>query len=58
VVAAIIVLLLLIVLFGGGGAVLGDVGHILWIILLIGIVLWVLGFFMRAAEGGGRWYRW
>ena len=54
----IIVLIVLLVLFGGGGAVLGDIGHILWIILLIGIVLWLVGFFVRSAEGGGRWYRW
>ena len=22
------------------------------------IILWALGFLLRSAEGGGRWYRW
>ncbi len=54
---ALIVLILLLLLLGGGG-LLAPALHILWILLLIGLVLWVLGFFIRGAEGGGRWYGW
>jgi hypothetical protein len=55
-VVAVIVLLLLLLLFGGGGLLAAGL-HILWILLVIGLVLWVLGFFIRAAEGS-RWYYW
>jgi hypothetical protein len=55
-VVAIIVLLLLLLLLGGGGLVSASM-HILWILLLIGLVLWILGFVFRGT-GGGRWYRW
>jgi Family of unknown function (DUF5670) len=42
--------------------ILGAVGfwqaiNILWIIALILLVLWLIGFFARGAEGA-RWYRW
>jgi hypothetical protein len=50
------VLLLALILFGVGFAI-----HVLWWIALIVIILWLLGFLFRAAEGGGRrrrWYRW
>jgi hypothetical protein len=47
------VLLLAIVLGGVGFAV-----HALWIIAGIVLVVWLLGFVVRSAEGGGRWYRW
>lgn len=53
---ALIVLIVLLLLLGGGGA-LAPALHILWILLVIGLVLWVLGFFVRAA-GGSRWYYW
>ena len=53
-VAALIVLLLILLLFGGGGFAV----HILWYILVAAVILWVIGFFVRSAEGGGRWYRW
>ena len=53
---ALIVLILLLLLLGGGG-LLAPVLHILWILLVIGLVLWVLGFFVHAAEGS-RWYYW
>ncbi|MEU4079007.1 hydrophobic protein [Streptomyces venezuelae] len=46
-----LVLLLILVLFGAGFAV-----EVLWYVALAVLVLWVLGFFMRA--GNGRWYRW
>lgn len=55
-IAALIVLFLLLLLLGGGGLISASL-HILWIILLIALVLWVLGFFMRGSAGG-RWYRW
>ena len=55
-VAALIVLVLLLLLFGGGGLLSASM-HILWIILVIGLILWLLGFFMRGSSGG-RWYRW
>jgi uncharacterized membrane protein YoaK (UPF0700 family) len=50
------VLLLALILFGVGFAV-----HVLWWIALIVLVLWLLGFLFRRAEGAGsrrRWYRW
>ena len=54
-IALIILALLLLIL--GGGALLVPALHFLWILLVIGLVLWGLGFFVRAAEGG-RWYCW
>ena len=53
---ALIVLILLLLLLGGGGLVAPAL-HILWILLVIGLVLWILGFFIRGAEGS-RWYYW
>ena len=52
---ALIVLLLLLVLLGGGGFL--PALHVLWMLLVIGLILWVLGFFIRGAEGN-RWYYW
>jgi hypothetical protein len=54
---AIILLVLLLALILGG---LGFAIHILWWIALAVLVLWLLGFLVRTAEGGGRrrWYRW
>jgi hypothetical protein len=46
------VLLLALILGGVGFAV-----HALWWIALILLVLWIVGFFVRGAEGA-RWYRW
>jgi len=57
VVAALIVLVLLLLLLGGGGLLSSGL-HILWILLVIGLVLWVLGFVFRSSGGGGRWYNW
>ena len=57
---AFLILLLLIGLLGGFGFAL----HALWIVLIVALVLWALGFFIGSAEsglGGGRrrWYgRW
>jgi hypothetical protein len=53
---AVIVLIMLLLLLGGGGVLLPAL-HILWILLVVGLILWVLGFFVRAAEGS-RWYYW
>ena len=53
---AVIVLILLLLLLGGGG-LLGSALHFLWILLVIGLILWILGFFVRGS-GGGRWYYW
>ena len=55
-VVALIVLILLLLLLGGGGLIAPPL-HVLWLLLVIGLVLWVLGFFIRAAEGS-RWYYW
>ncbi|GHH77110.1 hypothetical protein GCM10018793_24360 [Streptomyces sulfonofaciens] len=50
-----LVLLLALLLFGFGFAV-----KLLWWIALVVLVIWLLGFVFRAAEGGRRrrWYRW
>ena len=48
-----LVLLLALVLGGLGFAV-----HALWWIALIVLAIWLVGFFMRSADSGARWYRW
>jgi hypothetical protein len=53
---ALVVLVLLLLIFGGGGLISG-LGNILWWILIIGLILWAIGFFFRGTSGG-RWYRW
>ena len=51
------VLLLAIILGGLGFAI-----HVLWWIALVVLVIWLLGFLIRGAEGAGRsrgrWSRW
>ncbi len=49
------VLLLAIILGAFGFAV-----HVLWIVALVLLVLWLIGFVVGrgAAEGSRRWYRW
>jgi hypothetical protein len=54
---ALVVLILPLLLLGGGGLIAPAV-HILWILLVIGLILWLLGFFIRGAEGDGRRYYW
>jgi hypothetical protein len=54
---ALLVLLLILAVFGG----LGFAAHFLWIILIVALVLWAVGFLIGGAEGavaGGRrrWY--
>lgn len=53
--ALFIVLLLALVLFGLGFAL-----KVLWWIAAVVLIVWLLGFVFRAAEGGRRrhWYRW
>jgi hypothetical protein len=55
-VVALIVLILLLLLLGGGG-LLAPALHILWIVLVVGLILWTIGFFIRGSEGN-RWYYW
>lgn len=50
----IVLLVLLLALVLGG---LGFAIHVLWWIALALLVVWVLGFMFRGAEGR-RWYRW
>ena len=53
-IAALVVLVLILLLLGGGG----FVWNVLWYILIAALILWAVGFLLRSAEGGGRWYRW
>jgi hypothetical protein len=50
----IIAVLLLAVLLASFGFAL----HLLWWIALVVIVVWLIGFVLRSAEGSRRWYRW
>ncbi|HEY4809993.1 MAG TPA: hypothetical protein VIC06_13195 [Solirubrobacteraceae bacterium] len=55
---ALLALILILAIFGG----LGFAVHLLWIVLVIAILLWLIGFFIGGAPVGGgrrRWYgRW
>jgi len=56
-VVALIVLLLLVALFGG----LGFAAHVLWLVLLVAVALWLVGFLVGGVDAGvgrRRWYRW
>jgi hypothetical protein len=50
---ALVLVLLLVLALGGAGFAYSW----LWIIAGIVLVVWLLGFTMRGAEGS-RWYRW
>ena len=50
--AVVLALLLVLVLFGAGFAV-----KVLWYLAIALLIIWVIGFFARGAEGA-RWYRW
>ena len=52
--ALLLIVLLLILILGGVG--LAALKLLFWIALIM-LVLWVIGFFVRGAEGA-RWYRW
>jgi hypothetical protein len=47
-----LLLVLLLALILGG---LGFAVHVLWWVALVVLAIWVIGFFVRGAEGG-RWY--
>jgi hypothetical protein len=49
--ALLLALLLVVVLFGLGFAV-----KALWIIAVVALIAWLVGFVAHSAEG--RWYRW
>ncbi|HWC36858.1 MAG TPA: DUF5670 family protein [Mycobacteriales bacterium] len=49
----VLAVLLLAILFGAGGFAL----HALWIVAVVLLVAWVIGFAFRSGEGS-RWYRW
>lgn len=55
--AILLVLLLALLLFGAGFAL-----KALWIVAIVVLAVWLLGFVMRATPTGGgrraRWYRW
>jgi len=51
--ALILLVLILAILLGG----LGFLLHALWFIAAVVLVLWLVGFAVRAGEGR-RWYRW
>jgi hypothetical protein len=56
---ALLVLLLILAIFGG----LGFAVHVLWIVLVVAVILWLIGFFVGGASnmvgGRRRWYgRW
>jgi len=52
-VGVVLFVLILALLFGG----LGFAVHILWYVAIALLIVWLLGFAMRGAEGS-RWYRW
>ncbi|MBO0707502.1 MAG: hydrophobic protein [Candidatus Dormibacteraeota bacterium] len=51
---AVLILIAILILLGGGGILL----HWLWIAAIVALIIWLIGFFVRTASGGGRWYRW
>jgi hypothetical protein len=52
-VPALLALVLILIILGGGG----FVWNVLWYLLIAAVIIWLIGFFIRGAEGGGRWYR-
>lgn len=57
-VAILIVALIIVLILGGVGFAI----HLLWWVALAALVLWLLGFALRAGESAGRrrrrWYYW
>jgi hypothetical protein len=50
---ALLALVLILAIFGG----LGFAVHVLWYVLIAALLLWLIGFFIGGAAGGGRrWY--
>jgi hypothetical protein len=54
--AVLLVILLLILILGGVGIASAALHLLLWIAIIL-FVIWLIGFFVRGAEGR-RWYRW
>ena len=52
--ALVLLILLLILILGGVGLAVAKL--LLWIALIL-LAIWIIGFFVRGAEGA-RWYRW
>jgi hypothetical protein len=57
--ALILIALLIVVILGAAGFAI----HLLWWIAIAALVIWLLGFVLRAGETAarprrGRWYRW
>jgi len=52
--APLVALILILAIFGG----LGFAVHVLWIVLVIAVLAWLIGFFIGGAPVGGRrrWY--
>jgi len=49
-------LLLILAIFGG----LGFAAHVLWVVLIVALVLWAVGFLVGGIDGATsrrRWYR-
>ena len=51
-----LLVLLIIIVLAALGLLASAVKFLLWIAIILAIV-WVIGFFVRGAEGA-RWYRW
>lgn len=50
---ALLALLLILALFGG----LGFAAHVLWIVLIVALVIWAIGFLVGGTTAGRRsWY--
>ena len=49
----VLVALLLVLIFAGAGFAI----HLLWIVAVVFLIAWVLGFALRSGESA-RWYRW
>ena len=52
-----LLVLLLVLILGGVGLASAALHWLLWIALIV-LAIWVIGFFMRSADTGARWYRW
>ncbi len=46
-------LLLVLILFG-----VGITAHFLWIVAVVLLIAWLVGFAGPVRRGGGRWYYW
>jgi hypothetical protein len=55
-VPALLLVLLIIIVFAALGLLASAVKFLLWVAIILALV-WLIGFFVRGAEGA-RWYRW